>query len=109
MKYKIYIFILIIAIYFFPTKTFGFFAIPDQRIHSMPFSAQSNKADFQGIPIVPEISQINSKNTSNDDVLQPAAFSIGENNLTDMSWLVFLSATMIAIIIFISLKFKKML
>ncbi|MEK7080505.1 MAG: hypothetical protein AAB925_01570 [Patescibacteria group bacterium] len=109
MKHKVYILILIIAICFFPIKAFGFFTTPDKHIYSMPFGAQRSNADVQVPPVLPEIGQINNEN-HNSKLLQPASVSVGESNLNaDMSWLVSLLSIIIAIIIFILLKFKKML
>lgn len=110
MKNKIYIFILVALICFFPIKIFGFFATPDSHIRSMPFGVNNVKTNISGSPILlelvqsPEVKQIN-----NVDLLQPASLNIGENWLSNLTWLTFLSAVMIVIIIFLLLKFKKML
>ena len=68
MKQKVYIFILIFVICFFPTKIFGYFATPDKYIHSMPFGSQRNNPAIQDMAVPsPVLDPTNNQNFDNNE------------------------------------------
>lgn len=109
MKKKIYIFIIIALVCLFPIKTFSFFATPDLRVRSMPFGENKVKTNIKELPILPELVQTQEFSQTNSALLQPASLNISENWPSSLAWLTFLTAVIIAIIIFILFKFRKML
>ena len=112
-----------LAAFFMPEKTLAVFASPsDGHINSMNYGVKTNASASNEILVVPSVEEINEvyranmQNANPLDILENSLDLAGQSShevtvvkLFNNSWVIFLSACALVVVIFVLLKLKKVI